>query len=164
MTVRHPPPRATTGDAWDILGSYRRRLVLAVVSERDGGIHRTALARHVVASEAERPVDAVTQAEWRAVEIRLHHVDLPRLAAAGLVHYDAEDGHVESDDPPWRGANGSRCPSSRRSESGTATSSRGRAGDDSLGVSRRGAVRQAGARDADHARGYASRLSTSAAV
>jgi hypothetical protein len=103
MTVRHPPPRATTGDAWDILGSYRRRLILAVVSERDGGIHRTALARRVVASEDERPVEAVTQAEWRPVEVRLHHVDLPRLAAAGLVHYDAEDGRVESDDLPLEG-------------------------------------------------------------
>ena len=104
MTIRQPGPRETTGDAWDILGSYRRRLVLALVSERADAIERAALARRVAEIERERPADDITRDELRSTEIRLHHVDLPRLAAAGLVHYDPDHGGVESDDLPLEGA------------------------------------------------------------
>lgn len=103
MTARQHRPRASRGDAWDIVGSYRRRLVLAIVSEADHAVDRATLAQQVAARDEQTQPEAVSYREQRATEIRLHHVDLPRLAAADLVHYDPEHGLVESEDLPLEG-------------------------------------------------------------
>lgn len=92
------------GDAWDILGSHRRRLVLAVVSETDGAVDRAHLARRIAALEDGTRDAEVGHDAQRATEVRLHHVDLPRLAAADLIRYDPERELVESDELPLEGA------------------------------------------------------------
>ncbi|MFC7249008.1 hypothetical protein ACFQJ5_04045 [Halomicroarcula sp. GCM10025324] len=103
MNARKHQPRSSRGDAWDILGSRRRRVVLAVVSETDGAVERAQLARRVAALEEGTRAVEVNHDVERATEIRLHHVDLPRLAAADLVHYDPDLGIVENDELPLEG-------------------------------------------------------------
>lgn len=89
--------------AFDILGSYRRRLVLATVSGADTPISLSRLATRVVASEADKPTTAVTSDERTRTETHLHHADLPPLVAADLLSYDAERQTVESSDLPLEG-------------------------------------------------------------
>lgn len=103
MTASHPLSTKRLGDALDILGSYRRRLVLARVSERDGAVPISSLARELAAAEQDVSPTGVPPRERERHEIRLHHVDLPPLAAAGLVSYDARRGVVTSDDLPLDG-------------------------------------------------------------
>ncbi|MFC7026942.1 hypothetical protein ACFQH8_04365 [Halomicroarcula sp. GCM10025710] len=90
--------------------------------QRDGRCSRTGTAARRVAAleEGTRAVEVNHDVE-RATEIRLHHVDLPRLAAADLVHYDPDLGIVENDELPLEGRSGSRCRSWKRSGRGTAT-------------------------------------------
>lgn len=78
----------------DCLADERRRTVLVVLEER-GSISRRGLASAVAEREVpgEPKPDAVEE-----VLIALHHVHLPRLAAAGLLEYDSETERVISGD------------------------------------------------------------------
>jgi len=91
------------GDAFDILGSYRRRLVLAHASGADEAVPIGRLATELAAAEGEKPLEAVTMAERDRNRVRLHHADLPALSAAGLVRYDAQRGVVAAGDLPLEG-------------------------------------------------------------
>lgn len=103
MTASQPVSGQRLGDALDILGSYRRRLVLARVSDRESAIPVSELAGELAATEQDtRPAD-VSPHERERNEIRLHHVDIPPLAAAGLVSYDAQHGLIGSGDLPLDG-------------------------------------------------------------
>jgi hypothetical protein len=103
MTPSQPLSTERLGDALDILGSYRRRLVLARVSERDEAVPISSLARELAAAEKNVPAADVSPRERERHEIRLHHVELPPLSAAGLVSYDARRGVVTSEDLPLDG-------------------------------------------------------------
>jgi len=91
------------GDALDILSSYRRRLVLARASERANGVSLSMLARELAAAAHDQPLTAVTSEQRERNEIRLHHVDLPPLTAAGLVSYNQQRGVVRALDLPLEG-------------------------------------------------------------
>jgi hypothetical protein len=91
------------GDAFDILGSYRRRLVLARVSGADGAVPVGRLATELAAAEGEKPTTAVTTSERDRNKVRLHHADIPPLAAAGLIHYDPQRRLVSDGDLPLKG-------------------------------------------------------------
>lgn len=91
------------GDAFDLLNSYRRRLVLARVSGAEGPVPVGRLAAELAAAEGDAPSDAVTASERERNKIRLHHTDIPPLAAAGLVHYDTQSGLVSDGDLPLEG-------------------------------------------------------------
>ncbi|WP_394740167.1 DUF7344 domain-containing protein [Natronococcus roseus] len=84
---------------WDeILGALvhrRRRIALSVLADYDTALSRVALARAVV--EREPGTETVETADADPVEnccAALHHVHLPKLAAAGLASYDARSGAV----------------------------------------------------------------------
>ncbi|MFU8868912.1 MAG: hypothetical protein ACNA7R_13490 [Natronococcus sp.] len=76
----------------DALAHRRRRIALSVLADYDTTLSRVALARAILEHEpgSETAFD-------EAVEdccTTLHHVHLPKLAAAGLVSYDARSGAV----------------------------------------------------------------------
>ena len=91
------------GDAFDILGSYRRRLVLARVSGADEAVPIGRLATELAAAEGEKRPETVTVAERDRNEVRLHHADIPALAAAGLVRYDPQRRVVSDGELPLEG-------------------------------------------------------------
>lgn len=95
-----PDPRL--GDALDLLGSPRRRLLLARVSDHDR-VSLSTLARELAAADHDKALDAVTAEEREQNEIRLHHADIPPLAAAGLVSYDTQRRVVRGEDLPLEG-------------------------------------------------------------
>lgn len=81
--------------ALDLYRDRNRRVVLAVLANEQRPLTLTDLTRAVdeythrgTASEA--PSDAS-----RRIRISLHHIHLPKLAEAGLVDYDPEEGVVE---------------------------------------------------------------------
>ncbi|MFC6974911.1 hypothetical protein ACFQL1_09825 [Halomicroarcula sp. GCM10025709] len=103
MRSQNERPVQSIGDAVDVLGSYRRRLVLSILSGRSGSIDVSQLATRLVARQRNKSSAAVTDEERRETEIRLYHADLPLLAAADLVRFDASRAHVESADLPLDG-------------------------------------------------------------
>jgi len=93
----------TAGDALAILSSYRRRFVLARVSGADGAVPVDRLAAALAAEEQGTSPDAVPDSERKRNAVRLHHVDVPPLAAAGLVRYDQGAGLVSAENLPLEG-------------------------------------------------------------
>ncbi|WP_324664901.1 DUF7344 domain-containing protein [Haloarcula sediminis] len=91
------------GDAFDLLGSHRRRLLLARVSEADGAVPLDWLAGRVAADEAGTATEAVTERERERTAVWLHHADIPPLSAAGLLRYDPGRGLVSAGDLPLEG-------------------------------------------------------------
>lgn len=67
-----------------LLASERRRVTLAVLESVTGQLSLDRLATAVAASQSGD--DETTDVE--EVRITLHHVHLPKLAAAGVVEYD----------------------------------------------------------------------------
>lgn len=88
-------------DDWDdaiaCLSVRRRRIVLSVLANGETPITRFNLARAVAAHEASGGGSATNA---RNVVQRLHHVDLPKLDAVGLVDYDPENEMVSESDHP----------------------------------------------------------------
>lgn len=90
----------TEAAEWDAvvetLADERRRSVLAVLADRDGPASRSELVERIRVPEGagETGPDAAT------IRAALHHVDLPKLAAAGLVAYDADAGTVAYEGHP----------------------------------------------------------------
>ncbi|WP_254272838.1 DUF7344 domain-containing protein [Haloarcula marina] len=96
-------PTIPVETALDILRNDRRRAVLAAVTGTQGPHPLAELATEVAAVAHGKSVADVTPAEHRETKILLHHVDLPKLDAAGMVSYDPEENVAESDDPPLVG-------------------------------------------------------------
>lgn len=76
-----------------LLASERRRVTLDVLADRTAPVSLRDLAAAVAAHEADVRTD--DEAVER-VAITLHHVHLPKLAALGVVDYDADEARVES--------------------------------------------------------------------
>lgn len=74
-----------------------RRATASILAERDGSTTRDALARALAVGEAGR---GNSEADTRDVAVRLHHTHLPKLAEAGVLEYDSDDGTVEPTDAP----------------------------------------------------------------
>jgi hypothetical protein len=72
-----------------------RRTVLSCLDERRGTVDIQTLAADVVAERESTGPDRMTDAEHEAVLVRLHHVDLPKLDAAGFLDFDHETGAVD---------------------------------------------------------------------
>ena len=78
-------------DYYRLRSNRQRHVTIAVLRERSSDVSIDALARQV--SErlpAEKTVERV--------KVRLHHVDVPMLADAGVVAYDRETREVEPTD------------------------------------------------------------------
>ena len=89
-------------ELFSVLAHTRRRHVLTLTGGRRGGTDVTELARSIAERERDRE-HAEPQAESvRSIAVALHHVHLPKLAAAGLIEYDCEEGVVASNPLPGR--------------------------------------------------------------
>lgn len=73
-----------------LLSSPARRAVLAVLADHASPMTLGDIAAEMAATGA----DASADADYRDLEVVLHHNHLPRLAEAGLVEYDASANSV----------------------------------------------------------------------
>lgn len=87
------PTEPSENEWFGLLASGRRRAVLQVLLDRSGPAAFDDLARAVAEREAGR--SGATAPDVRSVSISLYHRDLPRMAASGLLEYDAERDRVE---------------------------------------------------------------------
>lgn len=75
------------------LADERRRAILRSLDRHDGdAADLDALVDDI--HDAVRDEGASPDAERQEIRIRLHHVDLPKLEAAGLIEYDADAKRV----------------------------------------------------------------------
>lgn len=93
--------RPRTGSL-DCLTVDRRRRLLRVLAERSSTVTVRTLATEVVASDRDGQTESIPEADVERVRLRLHHVDLPKLADAGLVAWDEDAGTVAARDHPLR--------------------------------------------------------------
>lgn len=87
------PTEPSENEWFGLLASGRRRAVLQVMVDRAGPADVDDLARAVAVREAGRPDPGASAV--RSVAVSLYHAHLPKLAASGLLEYDAERGSVE---------------------------------------------------------------------
>lgn len=73
-----------------ILSNSRRRDALAYLGQFGYPVELRTLATHTVAAQNNLPVKAVDTDAVERMVIRLHHLDIPVLSAAGFLAYDAE--------------------------------------------------------------------------
>lgn len=78
-------PKLTTSEIFGLLASDRRRHVLHYLNGRVGGVSLGELAEHL-AIRADDP----TFERYERILAGLLHLDLPRLADAGLLAYDGD--------------------------------------------------------------------------
>lgn len=92
-----PTNRATnhqTTAAFEGLACGRRRVVFAVLTDRDEPVDTAELATLVAARERGEASSAVSESDRETVRATLVHCHLPKLASLGLVDYDAGEGRV----------------------------------------------------------------------
>lgn len=73
-----------TEQTLEAFASERRRTILSVL-DRLSAVTAEELATHVLAAESEKSLTAVSETEVQEVETTLHHQNLPKLEAAGLI-------------------------------------------------------------------------------
>lgn len=78
------------------LADERRRRILSVLAVREEPLTREALARAVIAREQTQK----SRGDEDDVRLSLAHVHLPKLADAGIVMYDPDDGTVAYEGHP----------------------------------------------------------------
>lgn len=93
----------THDDLFDALAHGRRRRVLRSLAAARLPVDVEALARDVAAREHGGSADSRETVPAEAVErvhVSLHHAHLPKLDAAGLVDYDADQNVVVAAESP----------------------------------------------------------------
>jgi hypothetical protein len=70
--------------------SPRRQYALRCLERFAYPVELRTLAAHVVAAQDNLPVETVDDEACEQMAVRLHHIDIPALTAAGLVAYDTE--------------------------------------------------------------------------
>jgi len=83
--------------AFDLLSNARRRLALQYLQEANGPVSIGELATNVAAMENDIPVDEVDSQQRKRTYVSLYQTHVPKLAKAGAVEYDSEEGIVELD-------------------------------------------------------------------
>lgn len=93
-------PAGAVDDALSLLADRRRRYALyhlcdrAAATDREVTVSLRDLARHVAAVERDTGPERVLEDEFEHVYLGLQHNHVPRLADAGVVEYDEDDGEV----------------------------------------------------------------------
>jgi len=77
------------------IADERRRAILRSLRRDDEGPSELDALVDDIRRESRRE-GTTTDAERRRLRTRLHHADLPKLEAAGLVEYDADEKRVQS--------------------------------------------------------------------
>lgn len=81
--------------AFDLLSNARRRLALQYLQEASGPVSIGELATNVAAMENDIPVEEVDSQQRKRTYVSLYQTHVPKLAKAGAVDYDSEEGIVE---------------------------------------------------------------------
>jgi hypothetical protein len=79
---------------FDILSNPRRRYVLYYLRQEGGPVQLTRLAEHVAAWENETEVESLDDQQRKRVYVSLYQTHVPKLADAGVVEYDKDQGSV----------------------------------------------------------------------
>lgn len=87
-------------DLEDLLDDPHCRYLLDHLRYEDGPVEVATLARHVVAGITDTPPEEVSDDVERRVQTWLHHGQLPRLDAYGVVEFDPEAGEVSLGSDP----------------------------------------------------------------
>lgn len=82
----------TLEQKFTLLADRRRRTLVFVLGEVADPVSIGGLGERLVARED--PESALDQSALDDVELRLHHVHVPKLAAQDVLEYDAESGVV----------------------------------------------------------------------
>ena len=88
------------GVVQNCLSDSRSRCVLTVLIERSTAITADELAQQLASTETYLPESEAESVGIERIRIRLHHIDLPKLAAAGLVQWDRTRETVQLADSP----------------------------------------------------------------
>lgn len=83
--------------AFDLLSNARRRLALQYLQETGGPVSIGELATQVAAMENDIPVEEVASQQRKRTYVSLYQTHVPKLAKAGAVEYDSDEGVVELD-------------------------------------------------------------------
>ncbi|WP_135302533.1 DUF7344 domain-containing protein [Haloarcula amylovorans] len=82
------------GEIFDVLQNERRRYVLQYLREHGGPIELGDLTSEVASMEYDCDCADVSSAQRKRVYTTLQQTHLPRMAEAGIVEYDPDDGVV----------------------------------------------------------------------
>ena len=82
---------AGSNDAYDLLNHPLRHWVLLELPNHDNPVRLSVLADGIRSSEIRGATRHDDTADSDAVRIELHHIHLPKLAAAGWIEYDSEN-------------------------------------------------------------------------
>ena len=85
-------------EVFDAVKNLRRRYVLYYLQRHGGPVELGELAEQVAAWENDTTVGEVSPSERKSVYSALHQTHLPKLQAAGVLHYDAERSLVAATD------------------------------------------------------------------
>lgn len=88
------PSETTKDDLFECVANHRRRAVLRAIDANRTPISACELARLVAAGETDAPEDGLPTERIQRVYLSLHHVHLPKLAAAGALGYDEDSLEV----------------------------------------------------------------------
>lgn len=108
MPVKNSPPKL---DHTGLLGGLidrRRRRILSILADRDGGVTERKLATRLAVAERGGAPESVSAEEIRRITVQLEHVHLPKLADVGLVRWEGTGesvtptDHPAYDDPAFR--------------------------------------------------------------
>ena len=77
---------------FELLSSPRRRFVLYYLRSETESVKLTDLADEVAAWEYETPVEELTEQERKRAYVSLYQTHVPKLAEAGLIDHDTDDG------------------------------------------------------------------------
>ena len=97
MSTTPTMPAETTVDttqAFDLLGSDRRRALLRLLPADGTSMSIRTAALHLVLAESSEDAPTVAPETYRRALTSLHHAHLPKLADADAVDYDTESGSV----------------------------------------------------------------------
>lgn len=83
-------------ERYRLLAADRRRLAIEILVQEQSAVERTALAAEMARRETEGEPDSDA---IRDVELSLHHVHLPKLAAAGVIGEYPETQPIELAEP-----------------------------------------------------------------
>lgn len=76
-----------------LLAEPQRRLILELLREANSPVSVTTLAERIGDTRYENP----STTDVRAIQLRLHHADLPMFEQASVVAYSEDDGIIHLD-------------------------------------------------------------------
>lgn len=81
---------------FELLSNPRRRMTLQILHDHGDDIEDIHdLVDHVAAAETNTPIKQLTYREKKRLYISLYQTHVPKLAEAGVIHYDPDTGTVD---------------------------------------------------------------------